>query len=223
MENFAKKLNISIIPGGKSSKNINEVIEQETMNDDIKNILENGSSLEMIIHLSRLDNSVFEEMGVTEISFDKLNEEMDVFDKSRTTVEVCDGVYCHFYGRSFNDKKNEMLTQYVYPVIENMYDTFTASKTVATTFDGNYHFHCIQTGYDTYKFTSYVSIKDEKMNDYFGKAMRPMFLLFSNLSKSSVIKNPRIILTDSHFTEEEHTYIYAYEFDVDTTVSINKK
>lgn len=213
-EEILKKLNVSVVMGGqKIEPNVEPVISNdvpdEEKRNDIERILCSTPPVDMVIHISRLDNELLYDTG---IDIDKAEEEMDMIHDSRYTMEIGEGVYVHYYSKELSEKKYESMCTYILPVLESC-KSISDDGAYITTFDRNMHFHCVKLSKDEYKVVTYITFIDETKNSYYKNVMKHIAKHMEQMNSSTVIHNPSMISCDQYIADEQCMYTCIYSFN----------
>lgn len=209
-EEILKKLNISVIQGGKiDSEPSKKVLVQRSK---IEECLMKSPNIEMIVQLSKISNDILYEYADS-IDVEAFERQMMEIESVRNTVEVSDDIYCHFYSYESNEKKYDILTSYVKPALDGI-TNLSESGYLISTFDRMIHFHCVKLAEDKYRFHSYITFTDRD-NKFTKNVLSGLNMLFTYMTKSNLIQNQRLNILD-HFEsvlEHESMYTCAYSFD----------
>lgn len=219
MEDKKKNFKITVTHGGKSSKKDEkiEIDNNDIVNiNEVENYLRYFADLHLIISISRLNNDVLINAGMSEEEIEIYNESLNDIMSSRTTLYM-DSVVCnHFYFEA-DDKLKSDLMSYSLPFLDEIV-WLTEEEYPISTIDKQIHFHFIR---DTENNTSkkfriftYLTFIDYE-NNFVDNIMDLLNELIGSIDMEGIYKNISIIGMDRQINENDIVYSVAFSFTVD--------
>lgn len=222
MEDKKKNFKITVTHGGKSSKK-DEKIEIDNNDiigiNDIENSLRDSADLHLIISMSRMNNDVLIDAGMSEEELEICNKNLNVIMSSRTSLYMDEWIYNHFYFEA-DDKLKRDLMNYTLPFLDEIF-WLSEEDVHVSTFDGQMHFHFIrETENNTsnrFRIFTYMTMIDYD-NHFSENIMEPlneMIFSLDGVDEDDTYKDIRIIGMDSHIDEDCIAYTVAFSFSVE--------
>lgn len=215
-----KTFKITVTHGGKSStKDAKLEIQSDkiVINSDIEDALREDGDLHMIINMSRNDNTILEEAGISSEMLEACQKSLIELKAARHTIETDEWIYNHFYFDA-EEKFKQKLLNYSLPLIDEI--MWLAEEDISvSTFDGDMHFHYIRldkNNPNSFRIFSYMTIIDFE-NYCLENVMEPLTEIISSMDEDGIYKNIKVIGMEFHndTVDNCNTYTVGFSFDID--------